>query len=160
MLWKLTVATGILGAATTLAAQAPGQQAPADRPANPPTTEQRSPQSSDTKENKITVAGCLKPGASAGSFILADAGMAAPANRETPPVAQGTAGSVAKSYSIVAKPGEDLAKHVNHKIEVTGTVSASRPASAPPPETPSSGAPQPAATFNVESFKMVAMTCP
>ena len=32
MLLRLTVATGILGAAAILGAQAPGQQSPADRP--------------------------------------------------------------------------------------------------------------------------------
>jgi len=154
MKWTLTVATGILGATAILGAQA-SQQAPADRQPNQPPT-----QATDTKGDKITTTGCLKPGASPGSFILADAGMATPAGRDAAPATQGTAGSAPKSYSIVVKPGEDIAKHVNHKIEVTGSVSASRPASAPPAESASAGAPQPTSTLTVETFKMVAVACP
>ena len=79
------------------------------------------------------------------------------------PAAQGTTGST-KSYAVVVKPGTDINKHVNHKIEVTGTVSAStsasKPSTTPASETPSVGAAQPTETFNVESFKMVAMACP
>ncbi len=146
MIWKLTVATGILGAAAILGAQAPSQQPPADR-SNTQTA---------TEANKVTISGCVKPGASAGTFILSNAAItpAAP-SRETAPTT-GTAGST-KSYNVVVKPGEELSKHVNHKIEVTGTLSA---ASAPAAATSSAAADQPAETVTVQSFKMVAMTCP
>lgn len=146
MIWKLTVATGILGAAAILGAQAPaGQQPPADR----------STTQTATEANKVTISGCVKRGASAGSFILSNAAITPTApGRETAPTT-GTAGST-KSYNVVVKPGEELSKHVNHKIEVTGTLSASSAATA----TSSAAADQPAETVTVQSFKMVAMTCP
>jgi hypothetical protein len=149
MISKLTVATGILGAAAILGAQAPGQQSPADRPATQPATE----------ANKVTISGCVKPGASADSFILSNAVIAPTApGRETAPTT-GTARST-KSYNVVVKPGEELGKHLNHKIEVTGTLSASRPSSVSAPATAPPAADQPTETVAVQSFKMVAMACP
>jgi hypothetical protein len=146
MLLRLTIATGILGATAILGAQAPGQQPPADRPTIQPATE----------ANKVTISGCVKPGAAADSFILANAVTtpAAPGREAT-----GTAGST-KSYNIVVKPGEELSKHLNHKIEVTGTLSASRPPGAPASTTAPPAADQPAESVTVQSFKMVAMACP
>jgi hypothetical protein len=104
------------------------------------------------------MSGCLKPGTSAGSFILSNAEMPVSADSATP-AAQGTAGSM-KTYTVVTKPDMDLSKHVNHKIEVTGTVSASKASTTPASQTSSVAAAQPAETFNVDSFKMVAMACP
>lgn len=148
MISKLTVATVILGAAAILGAQAPGQQPPADRPTNQPTVE----------GNKATISGCLKPGASPGSFILSNAVTVpvAPGGGAAP--ATGTTGST-KSYNIVAKSAEDISKHLNHKIEVTGALSKSQPPSAAPGAAPPA-ADQPAETVTVRSFKMVAMACP
>jgi hypothetical protein len=161
MIQKLTVAAGILGAVTTLGAQAPSQQSPADRPTNQPAIQQPSPQPNEAARNEVTISGCLKPGVSPGSFILADAGMAPemPAGQNAPPAAKGTTGST-KRYDLVAKPGEDLTKHLNHKVEVTGTVSASRPPSAPVPEAAPATAVQPTETLTVQTFKMVAAACP
>jgi hypothetical protein len=151
MVWKLTCAAGILGASAILGAQAPGQQQPVDRPANPAATE----------ASKVTISGCVKPGAAADSFILSNAAItpSVPGREAAPTI--GTAGST-KSYNVVAKPGDDLSKHVNHKIEVTGTLSASRPPSASSTSTATaSPAPdQPAETVTVQTVKMVAMTCP
>ena len=149
MISKLTIATGILGATAILGAQAPGQQPPADRPTAQPATE----------ANKVTISGCVKPGAAADSFVLSNAVTtpAAPGRDASPTT--GTAGST-KSYNIVVKPGEELSKHLNHKIEVTGTVSASRPPSAPASAAAPPAADQPAETVTVQSLKMVAMACP
>jgi len=149
MITKLTIATGILGAAAVLGAQTPGQQPSADRPTSQTATE----------ANKVTISGCVKPGASAGSFILSNAAIAPAApGREAAPTT-GTAGST-KSYNVVVKPGEELSKHLNHKIEVTGTVSASRPPSASTTTTAPPAADQPTETVTVQSFKMVAIACP
>ncbi len=149
MISKLTIATGILGAAAVLGAQTPGQQPSADRPTTQPATE----------GNKVTISGCVKPGTAADSFVLSNA-VTTPAapGRDTSPTT-GTAGST-KSYNIVVKPGEELSKHLNHKIEVTGTVSASRPPSAPASAAAPPAADQPAETVTVQSLKMVAMACP
>ena len=149
MLSKLTLATGIIGATAILGAQAPSQQPPVDRPADQPATE----------ANKVTISGCVKPGTSADAFILSNAVITPSApGRDTAPTT-GTAGST-KSYNVVAKPGGELSKHVNHKIEITGTLSASRPPSASAPGATPPTADQPAETVTVQSFKMVAVACP
>lgn len=162
--FTILLPTGILASTVLLGAQVTSQQPPPDRPttttAQP--SEPRGTSSAEAKAKQTTISGCLKPGTSADTFILTNAGMAAAAGGAAP-AAQGTTGST-KSYAVVVKPGTDINKHVNHKIEVTGTVSAStsasKPSTTPASETPSVGAAQPTETFNVESFKMVAMACP
>ena len=145
----------IAGAQTTT--QPPAAQPPsADRP----TAQQPAAQPSQA-ENKITVSGCLKQGAAGSNFILADASAvsAAGAAGQAKPEAVGTAG-MKKTYNLAAKPGEDLSKHVNHRIEVTGAVSAAR---AEPPAAGGAAKPEasaaPTETLNVQSFKMVAASC-
>ncbi len=163
MIGKLTVAAGLFGTMATLGAQTPSQQPPADRPTtNPPAIQQPRPQPNETRpKNEVTMNGCLRPGSAPGSFILADAGAAPamPAAESAPAISKGTSGST-KRYDLIVKPGEDLTKHVNHKVEVTGTVSASRPPNAPAAE----AAPAPAApiteTLTVQTIKMVSATCP
>src|SRR4029453_3278336 len=107
----------------------------------PQPSEPRATSAADAKGKQTTISGCLTPGTSADSFILTNAGMSAAAGGATA-TAQGTSGST-KSYAVVVKPGTDISKHVNHKIEVTGTVSAStsasKPSTAPASETPSVG---------------------
>ena len=161
MIGKLTIAAGILGTTATLGAQAPSQQSPADRPTNPPAVQQPRPQPNETQPKEVTINGCLKPGLSPGSFILADAGIAPamPAGENAPAASKGTTGST-KRYDLVVKPGDDLTKHVNHKIEVTGTVSASRPPNVPAAEASPAAAAQPTEMLTVQAFKMVAATCP
>ena len=162
----ILLSTGILASTVLLGAQAISQQPSPDRPmtttAQP--SEQRATPSAEPKANPTTISGCLKPGTSTGSFILTNVVMPAVAPSGAAPAAQGTTGS-AKSYAVMAKPGTDLSKHVNHKIEVTGTVSAphsvSTPSTAPASGTSSvGGAAHSTETFNVDSFKMVAMACP
>jgi len=82
-----------------------------------------------------------------------------PAGENAPAASKGTTGS-SKRYDLVVKPGDDLTKHVNHKIEVTGTVSASRPPNVPAAEASPAAAAQPTETLTVQAFKMVAATCP
>ena len=158
-LWTVLPAGIVLASTVLIGAQAPSQQPPADRPAaTPPASEQRTAPPAEPKTTQTTVSGCLKPGSAADTLILTNAGMAAATDSATP-APQGTSGST-KSYTVVAKPGTDLSKHVNHKIEVTGTVSASKPSSASSAQTSSAAAPPPTETLNVETFKMVAMACP
>jgi len=170
MMRMFTVALALFGS-VALGAQAPTQQAPADRPAAPPAQQQpatpapeaQTPaQSTAPKPVAVTLSGCLKPGASAGSFILADAGAvpAPSAGAAKPePEARGTTGAT-KSYNLMpAKTGDDLSKHMNHKIEVTGTVSPSAPSASVPPAPPA-GAPQPSETLNIQTFKMLSAACP
>ena len=149
--------TTILFTSTLLGAQAPGQPPPAERPAIQQPPEQRAAPPAEKKPNQVMVSGCLKPGTSAGSLILTNAGLATGAD-STPPATQGTTGST-KSYTIVPKPGEDLSKHINHKIEVTGTVSALKLSNVPAPDPSSVAGPQPTEALTVQTFKMVAMAC-
>ena len=150
---------GILASTVLMSAQATSQPPPAPPTTAPQPSGQSASTSAEPQAKQTTITGCLKPGTSADAYILTNAGMAAPASGAAP-APQGTTGST-KSYAVMAKPGTDLSKHVNHKIEVTGTVSASKSSTAPAAATPSVGpGVQPAETFNVESFKMVAMACP
>jgi hypothetical protein len=120
------------------------------------------------EEAKITVTGCLKQGASAGSLVLEAARpTAAGASGQPSTGAVGTTGTnapaMAKSYSLVTKAADELSKHVNHRIEVIGSVSprradASQGASAQPGSAAAASA-QPSETLTVQSFKMVAATC-
>jgi hypothetical protein len=157
----LTIALALSGSAI-LGAQAPPPSPPA-APAPAPQVQQSAPPATQ-KPATVTFSGCLKPGASAGSFILADAAAVPAATSadasKAEPQARGTTGS-AKSYNLMpGKTGEDLGKHVNQKIEVTGTVSAAAPSASAPATPPAGGASQPTETVNMQSFKMVSATCP
>ena len=140
-----TLAAAVLGAVTMVGAQQP-PAAPPQKPAQP--TESRPP--SDVAKTQ-TITGCVEKGTGADSFILAEAGTgAAPAPGAKPgEKPAGTTGAT-KSYALMAKPSEDLSKHVGHKVEITGTVSA---ASSPAPGSPKE-------SLNVQSVKMVAASCP
>jgi hypothetical protein len=167
----LTFATATLAAVTFAGAQTPTQP-----PSSDPSSPRPAVQSSQSG-NTITVSGCLKEGVSAGSFILADASaIAAPmqqaADREAQPGAVGTSGT-AKTYALAAK-ADDLGKHVNHKMEVTGTVSTQRTAASsstgsgagqegattqPGTAAKAGAAAQPIEILTVQSVKMIAASC-
>jgi hypothetical protein len=89
------------------------------------------------------VVGCLRPGTIAGSFVLAEATVTKAGSTEKP---VGTSGAAKKSYMLggIVPPGTDLSKHVNHKVEVAGTVSESADS----------------ASVSMHTFKMVNQTCP
>ena len=141
-----TLAAAVLGAVALVGAQQPSAapQAP-DKPAG-----QAERSQSDAKTQTIT--GCIQKGAGPDSFILAEAGTgaAAPAPGAKPGEKPAGTSGATKSYALMAKPSEDLSKHVGHKVEITGTVSA---ASSPAPGSPKE-------SLNVQSVKMVAASCP
>ena len=152
----------VLIAAVTVTAQTPPQDRPAPSPPAPttqtPTAQQPTPKPSmdkSTVANNVTYSGCLKPGATSGTWILE--------NVEIAPVKPGesvaTSGAPKPTLNLTTKSGTDLKSHANHKVEVTGTIAAAKPAG---PST--SGAPSGHAAarqeFTVESFKMVSTSCP
>jgi hypothetical protein len=141
------VFTGTLVAAMFGAVALVGAQQPPAAPQKPAEQSAARPQS-DIKTQTIT--GCVEKGLGADSFVLAESSAAAaPAPGAKPgEKPAGTTGAT-KSYALMAKPSDDLSKHVNHKIEVTGTVSAA----------PSAAPGQPKEVLNVQSIKMVAATC-
>lgn len=157
----LTIALALSGS-VVLGAQAPTPPPAAPAPAPAPQVQQPA-QPAAQKAATVTFSGCLKPGASAGSFILADAAAvpAPSAGAAKPePQARGTTGAT-KSYNLMpGKTGDDLSKHMNHRIEVTGTVSPAAPGASAPATPPAGGTPQPTETVNIQTFKMVSATCP
>ena len=128
-----------------VAAQAPAPQG--DKPAAPAPAAP-APAAQASSAGKVTYTGCLKPGTAADSWTLENAEVASAAGKST-----ATSGSASKmTIGLSAKPTENLKPHANHKIEVTGTVSKTGGAS--------SSSTTPGQTLAVESFKMVAATCP
>jgi hypothetical protein len=103
---------------------------------------------SASSAGKVTYTGCLKPGTAADTWQLENAEVAAAGGAK----AEGaTATSGAKqTLSLSVKPTENIKPHANHKIEVTGTMG----------KAASGAAASATPTFNVDSFKMVAATCP
>jgi hypothetical protein len=127
-----------------VAAQAP---APQDKPAAPAPAAP-APAAQAPAAGKVTYTGCLKPGTAADTWTLENAEVASAAGKST-----ATSGSASKmTIGLSAKPTENLKPHANHKIEVTGTVSKAGGAS--------SSSAMPSQTLAVDSFKMVAATCP
>jgi hypothetical protein len=166
MVRSLTLAFATAFAVAAVSAQAPAQNAPAT---DPPAAQQATPspqqpaaQPSQAKDaSKVTMTGCLKPGATAGTWTLETAPIASAAGTTaSSPV--GTSGANAKrTYNLSVKPSDDLKPHANHQIEVVGTVGstpASGAAAGAPAGDKSSDA-TPRLTFNVESFKMVSASC-
>ena len=85
-----------------------------------------------------TISGCLKPAATSGQFMVADATVVKGAG-----AAVGTSGAAKKNYTItgVIPPGVKLQTHVNHKVELAGTILAN-------------------GNFEMENLKMISATCP
>ena|SRR5688572_12178121 len=122
---------------------APG--APGGQPSQPAPSAQVS--------KSVTLSGCIQnaPPAAAGAasdakFVLASAKMVGAGG--APGGAVGTTGSASR-YEL---DGEDkaISPHVNHQVEVTGTIE---------PTSAAAGAKPAAPTFKVESVKMVAAKC-
>lgn len=178
----LTLALASLCATAIVSAQAPypaPQQPSPQRPAgaqpSPPAQQPSSPStpssSAASSADKVTYSGCLKPGTTAGTWVLESAqlspaaGSAASASSPSANAAVGTSGAK-QTLNLTIKPSDNLTPHANHKIEVTGVASPAIAASMNTPETPSAGANASSSTttprlnFTVDSFKMVSATCP
>lgn len=127
----------------------------AQTPAAPPAGQEKpaapAPSASSSAANKVTYTGCLKPGTAADTWLLENAEAASAKSAAT-----ATSGASKTTLNLTVKPSENLKPHANHKIEVTGTVG---PA-APPSGGAAGAASAPRQSFTVESFKMVAATCP
>ena len=159
---------GALAAATTIvAAQTPppSQQPPAPAGATAP-----SPQDmNDDHAGKVSVTGCVMPftapgmtasqpsataqASTAGSqFMLSNVGMPTPSSGDSM-----KAWSPASSY-ILQGSSVDLSKHLNHKVQITGTVDGAGSPDASTTAGQAAGAPT--QTFHVTSLKMIAASCP
>ena len=148
-------------AAAVVTAQAPAADRPdagQDKPgAQQPTTQKPAtpPAASASAANKTTYTGCVKPGTSAGTWILENAEAAAKPGAA--PSTVGTSGTSKMTLNLDPAATVNLTPHANHKVEVVGALS---PAKAGASESPAAGASAPRQQFSVESVKMVSATCP
>lgn len=103
------------------------------------------------KEMKIT--GCVQAGTSASSFELTNVkkGM----KHDAP--AAGAADTASKNVKLTAGSGVDLAAHVGHTVEVSGSWAKAGGDSAAAPAASASGSG--AKEFTVSNVKMVSSTC-
>lgn len=139
-------------------------QVPADPPAAPqpaaqqPTTPKPAtpPASSASATNKATYTGCVKPGTSAGTWILENAEAAQKAGASAPGTV-GTSGMSKTTFNLEPASSVNLTPHANHKVEIVGTLS---PAKSGADASSAASAQTPRQQFSVESVKMVSATCP
>ena len=119
----------------------------------PPTT---SGASSTTSPQTITVTGCVTPdtmatpGTGSPRFILSS----------IEPQGGAKSRSTVTGYTLMPAADVNLGTHLNHKVQVTGTVdtaTTSSPTSAQP-SSPNTSSAMP--SFRVTSVKMVSETCP
>lgn len=158
---KLTmIIPALLCGVAIVAAQAPAQQppSPTEKPAVQAPTEKPAGQAQPSG-NKVTLTGCVAPGAAAGTWTLNNAQMGSGAGAKAEPGAAGTAGAK-QTYNLIAKPGgADLKTHASQQVEVTGTLSpAAGAAGGAAGEKPAAG-PVAKQNLNIESIKMVSATC-
>ena len=112
-----------------LAAAVVTAQAPAgDRPTTSPASSQQQP-SSTMPGNKITYVGCVKPGTSAGTWVLENA--EAQKAGATGSDAVGTSGKSTTTLSLDPAATVNLKAHANHKVEIVGTMSTRSGTAAP-----------------------------
>jgi hypothetical protein len=154
-----TVPAMLCLAAAVVTAQAPAAPA-ADRPA--PAAQQpaaqppaRPAEASTPAANKVTYVGCVKPGAGSETWILESAELAPKPGAE--PSTVGTSGASKLTLNLNPAATVNLKPHANHKVEVVGTLSPARAGADAAASTPGTPSRQ---QFSVESFKMVAATCP
>jgi hypothetical protein len=196
------IPTTLCLAAAIVTAQAPAGDKPASNPpasqqptGQPPTSQQPSTArpttsspssqepSSTTAGNKITYVGCVKPGASTGTWVLENA--EAQKTGATGSGAVGTSGGSRMTLNLDPAATVNLKAHANHKVEiagimstgsrattaagakggeaaagVTGATDARGEAGTPGAAGGTGGAPASDHHFSVESLKMVSATCP
>jgi hypothetical protein len=163
-----TCAAAVLGVALTASAQQPPQPQPSQP--TPPSQTAPPAQASATLDREVKLSGCLKAGTAPGSFELATgkkdraargADATTPAQPPASPSSQApTQDAMAKAASanvkLMAKTGVDLAPHLNHQVEVTGTWDA---ASAGAASAAGGDMAKAGKTLNVSNLKMVSATC-
>ena len=115
-----------------MTAQAPaGDKPAADKPAaqQPATPAAPPAPAASAATNKVTYTGCVKPGTAADSWILENAEAQ---KAGAPPSTVGTSGTAKMTLNLSPAATVDLKPHANHKVEVTGTVSAAKPSADAP----------------------------
>jgi hypothetical protein len=155
-LMTVTTAAIAIAGAITLGAQAPQNPPPQPQTRPQPTTEAQRPMSDQAKSaaQTIVIAGCLKeekdvPGlkpnvaerAGIGEdYILTNVKMA--------PTSAVSGIALATNYEVEGPSADELKKHLNHQVELTGTIT--QPTTTATDDTPD---------FKATSVKMVSATC-
>ena len=129
-----------------ISAQGTAQQTPPPPPPTPP--QQAQPQTqAEPKAQELTLVGCVSQGTSSDVFIFEDA--LDPAKKDQKP----------QTFRIVSTgEGMDFTPHLNHKVQVIGTVAAAKT----PPTPPVAGQKvdeKDLPVFTVKTVSMVATTC-
>jgi hypothetical protein len=156
---NLTATFLALAAVVTADAQV---QQPRTSSQQPPSTQQPPEEPRDTPARAakqaptVTLIGCVRSAAAPGGFVLANTDPAtAPPASPAPATERSAAGT---SYSLVTLPSEDLTKHLNHKVEVTGVLGPPAPPS--PEASTQKSIVEPVGTITVQSVRMVSASCP
>jgi hypothetical protein len=140
--------------AVSVMAQAPAEQPATQKPAAQQPA--RPAEMPGAAANKLTYTGCLKPGTAAGTWILENAEAASKAGAA--PSSVGTSGAAKMTFNLDPAATVNLTPHANHKVEVVGMLSATKPAAEAAPS--SAAGAHARQQFSVESLKMVSATCP
>lgn len=155
----LTATIGALSLAVAAGAQSP-QTTP--QSSQPTTSSSSSSQAgSSTMKEGTTITGCLKAGSEAGTYELQQAkkdSASSSATSSSSSSASAAAGA-AKDDKVTVKAGSgvDLAAHVGHTVELTGSWSSASAGAAG--DTTSSSASKAGKTFTATNVKMVSATC-
>jgi hypothetical protein len=142
-MWKTGTLVAIaLTATATIAAQ---------QPPGPPSAQQPpAPASAPNSSDKVVVTGCIQRGIQSPVGTTGAAGAAADASKfiltKASPASDATA--TPKTFRLDADDAQ-LTAHVNHKVEITGTIDAK----------PAAGDAAAPAKLKVASVKMVAASC-
>ena len=164
---KRVLAGSIMAAAFAVGLSAQTTPPQSTPPQSPAPQSQPAMQDRDAAKT-VTVAGCLKAGESADSFMLSDLKWNNKDNKSGGAV--GTSGTApaglasATSLKIVPGSGAKLSEHVGHQIEVSGSISDKDKDRAAAPAAPADPAARPSAsasgpTLEVRTVKMIAATC-
>ncbi len=119
-------ALAVLASAALVAAQgqAPNPSDPPSAPPRPPAAQSPAP-SAQTPESQ-TWTGCLEAGTTPGTYVLSSAsasGAAAAKSAPREPAGAAAAGDKGDKFVLSGAPASfNISSHVNHKVEITGTV--------------------------------------
>jgi hypothetical protein len=157
-LWKIGTLAAI-GLATVVSVAA--QQPPAQQPPAQPPTAQQPPAPAAAPAGQVVITGCVQRTAQLPVGTAGTPAAAPDASKFILTKASPTSDATAtpKTYRLDAEEST-LTAHVGHKVEITGTLDAAKPAAAVAgdPAPPAAAAASPS-KLKVASVKMVAASC-
>ena len=161
----MSMAIGVAAQEQTTPGSQPGARTQQPATGAPTTDTQTGSRRQSAGDEKVTISGCIQnapaEGATASAaeggskYVLGNAKMASGASRSSSVGTSGTTG--AKSYRL---EGEDktISPHLNHQVEITGTVQ-NASGSSTGAAGAASGSAAAGPTLKVDSLKMVSTKC-